>query len=64
MSVDMSMSAVSARLREAGALSDLRAENRLATKIDMSPRAVTRRLREVGEALELCRRLGARPRDD
>lgn len=57
---DMSPSAVSARLRDVGARSDLRPERRLATKVDMSPRAVSRRLRAVQQALDLCRRLAPR----
>ena len=43
--VDMSPEAVTERLREVARRSDLRTENRLATKVDMSPEAVTRRLR-------------------
>ena len=51
---------VSARLREVGRLSDLRAERRLATKIDLRPEAVSRRLRTVGRLTDLCLRLGRR----
>jgi len=58
---DMSPRAVSLRLRELGDMSDLSPERRLRTKVDMSSSAVSRRLRSVGEALELCRRLAARP---
>jgi hypothetical protein len=56
----MSPAAVAARLREAGRLTDLRADRRLQTKVDMSPRAVSRRLRSVQDALTLCRKLAAR----
>lgn len=41
----MSPGAITRRLREMSARSDLSAGRRLATKVDMSPAAVTRRLR-------------------
>jgi hypothetical protein len=53
----MTPEAVSARLREVGRLTDLRASKRLETKIDMRPAAVSRRLRTVGLLTDLCRRL-------
>jgi len=52
--VDMSPEAVEERLRTLGRLSDLRPENRLATKVDMSSSAVTRRLRSVSRLRDLC----------
>jgi len=57
----MSARAVSERLRAVERMSDLRAANRLRTKVDMSAAAVSSRLRAAQDALELCRRLAARP---
>lgn len=59
MSADMSASAISARLRHASALADLRTENRLHGKVDMSPAAIARRLREVEQLRRLCSKLAA-----
>ncbi len=61
MTLDLPPAAVSARLREVGRRSDLRAERRLDTKIDMSPAAISRRLRTVGQLTSLCLRPGRRP---
>jgi hypothetical protein len=64
MSVDMSGAAISARLRQASLLADLRTENRLHGKVDMSPPAISRRLREVEQLRRLCLDLAAlRPID-
>lgn len=60
MTGDMAMSAVSARLRDVGRLSDLRVDRRLDTKVDMRSSSVTRRLRTVGSLTSLCLRLGRR----
>lgn len=58
---DMSKAAITARLRQAGALSDLAPARRLDGKLDLSAAAVTSRLREAAALLELCRTLeGAR----
>jgi hypothetical protein len=54
MSVDMSPAAISARLRHAAELSDLRTEMRLAFKVDMSPAGISARLREVERLRRLC----------
>ena len=56
----MTASAVSARLRDVGRLSDLRADRRLDTKLDMRPASVSRRLRTVARLTSLCLRLGRR----
>ena len=55
--LDMSPQAITARLREVSALSDLAPERRLEGKIDMSPPAITARLRECAALLELCEKL-------
>lgn len=60
MTGDLPAVEVSARLREVGRLSDLRADRRLDTKLDMRPVAVSRRLRTVGRLTALCVRLGRR----
>lgn len=52
--VDMSPEAVSARLREVGAISDLEASKRLEGKIDYSPEGISARLREVEQLRRLC----------
>jgi hypothetical protein len=57
----MSPSAVSQRLRESSAQSDLTAARRLATKVDMSPAAVTRRLRTQAALRDACLAWGRRP---
>ncbi|HKU43818.1 MAG TPA: hypothetical protein VJR89_36915 [Polyangiales bacterium] len=58
MSLDMSPSAITARLRRASDLArDLSPERRLDPKLDMSPSAITARLREAAALLELCRKL-------
>jgi hypothetical protein len=55
MRVDgMSPRAITRRLREMSARSDLSADRRLATKVDMSPAAVTRRLRVQAALREAC----------
>ena len=52
--IDMSASAVTARLRRASAASDLRTENRLTYKLDMTPRGITTRLQKVEALRRLC----------
>ncbi len=58
---DMSAGAVTRRLRESSAQSDLTASRRLATKVDMSARAVTRRLRTQSALRDACLAWGRRP---
>lgn len=58
MSVDMSPSAITARLRQASDLTDLRTAARLHGKVDMSPAGITRRIREVERLRKLCAQLG------
>jgi len=56
MSVDVSASAIEARLRKASDLSHpLTAAARLDCKIDLSGRGVSARLKEASDLLELCR---------
>ena len=57
--VDMSPSAVTARLRRVAELSTLDPARRLDAKIDMSAGAVTRRLQRVSQMRRLCLALGA-----
>jgi len=58
MSVDMSASAIEARLRVASAMAgSLRPEDRLATKIDLSREGVVARLQMASDLLEACRAL-------
>ena len=60
MKLDMSASAVSARLQHMSRLSEgLTPQALVEAKIDMSPEAITRRLREVSELRELCLKLRA-----
>ena len=63
MSTDMSPAAVSARLRRAAELSDLRMDRRLDAKIDYSPEAVDRRLRKVSDLRRLCLNLASSAAD-
>ncbi len=49
---------VTARLRAASDLADLRPEHRLDAKLDLRPEAVSARLRLAGELRDLCRALG------
>lgn len=58
MTVDMSPSAVSARLRRCSDLADLRPGARLDAKIDMSPAAISRRLKQVEQLRRTCLALG------
>lgn len=58
MSVSMTGEAITARLREAAAATDLRIDGRLHAKIDMSPEAVTARLKEVEMLRRACLQLG------
>ena len=51
---EMSPEAVTQRLRESSARSDLTASRRLATKVDMSPAAVSRRLRTQSALRDAC----------
>ena len=50
----MSPAAVTRRLREMSARSDLSAGRRLAAKVDMAPAAVTRRLRTQAALRDAC----------
>lgn len=57
-SLDMSASAIDARLREVSRLAgSLQPEDRLATKIDMTAAGVDARLRQASDLLDLCRLL-------
>lgn len=58
MSVSMSPAAITARLRKASELADLRTERRLHAKIDMSPKGITARLRKVEPLRRACIKLG------
>lgn len=49
---------ITARLKAASDLADLRPERRLDAKINLLPAAVTRRLRLASELRDLCRALG------
>ncbi len=55
--VDMSASAITQRLRQASAATNLSPKTRLETKINMSAEAILERLREVSELLHVCRTL-------
>jgi hypothetical protein len=58
MSVDMSASAIEARLRAASDMAgSLRPEHRLTTKIDLTAAGVEARLRLASELLDACRAL-------
>ena len=59
---EMSRAAVTRRLREASARSDLTPSRRLLTKVDMTPGGVTRRLRTQSALRDACLRWGRRPR--
>jgi hypothetical protein len=61
MSPEMTPRAVTQRLREASARSDLTASRRLMTKVDMSSVAVTRRLRTQAALRDACLAWGRRP---
>jgi hypothetical protein len=63
MIVELTASAIEARLRQASLLAgSLRPEARLETKIDLGGRAIAARLMEASNLLELCRTLArARP---
>jgi hypothetical protein len=50
----MAAEAITARLAQASALSDLRATRRLDGKVDMSPEAITRRLRVQSQLRGAC----------
>jgi hypothetical protein len=58
--LDLGASAVTARLKAASDLADLRPEHRLDAKIDLRPEAVTNRLRIASELRDLCLALAAR----
>lgn len=58
--LDLSAHAISGRLRQASAASDLSAERRLDAKLDLSARGVSGRLRQASELYDLCRSLAAR----
>jgi len=61
MSVDMSATAIAARLRAASDMAgSLRPEDRLATKIALSAAGVEARLRMASQLLDACRELGRR----
>jgi hypothetical protein len=51
---DLARAAVSRRLREAAAASQLARDRRLAAKIDMSPGGVAARLRKASALREFC----------
>ena len=51
---EMSPRAITNRLREASALSDLTASRRLLTKVDMTAAAITRRLRLQSALRDAC----------
>jgi hypothetical protein len=57
----MSPRAITNRLREASALSDLTASRRLLTKVDMTAAAVTRRLRLQSALRDACLAWARRP---
>jgi hypothetical protein len=57
----MSAGAVTLRLREASARSDLTASRRLAAKVDMSAAGITRRLRTQSALRDACLAWGRRP---
>lgn len=59
--MSLSAAAVSGRLEEASAASDLSADKRLQSKIDLSPEGVTRRLHEASNLHALCQSLRALP---
>ncbi len=61
MSVPMDPQSVTARLRLASELAELRTEHRLDAKLDMSPTGITRRLREVERMRRVCQRLARLP---
>jgi hypothetical protein len=58
--VDMSAAGITARLREVGALADLRPEHRLDAKIGLDAAAITARLKVVSALRDLCLRLARR----
>ena len=60
--VGMSAGAITRRLREASARSDLSASRRLATKVDMSAASITHRLRTQSALRDACLAWGRRPR--
>ena len=57
MSVSMTPSSITARLKKVAELTDLRSELRLDQKLDLSPPAITRRLRQVAALQLACARL-------
>ncbi len=57
MKLDLSPEAISNRILQASALSELLPQSRLDGKLDMSAAAVSRRLDEVFELLSLCENL-------
>jgi hypothetical protein len=56
----MSAAGITARLREVGALADLRPEHRLDAKIGLDAAAITARLKVVSALRDLCLRLARR----
>lgn len=52
--IDMSPSAITARLRDVAQRADLRAEHRLDHKLDMTPAGITARLAAVESLRRLC----------
>ena len=56
--IDMSRSAITARIREVADRADLRAELRLVHKLDMTPAGITARLAAVESLRRLCVALG------
>lgn len=57
MSVAMTPSAITQRLKKVAELTDFRSELRLHPKIDLSPRAITCRLRQAAALQIACARL-------
>jgi hypothetical protein len=58
----MRPTAITARLRAASALADLRPDHRLDAKIDLSPQAITDRLKSVSALRDLCARIAVASR--
>lgn len=57
MSVPMTPSAITQRLRKVADLANLRSELRLYPKLDLSPRGITGRLRQAAALQIACSRL-------
>lgn len=57
MKLDLSARAISERLAQASAMSDLATEKRLDAKLDLSAQGISARLTEVSKLRELCMHL-------